>query len=705
MTDRTTVTTALATIGDTGWATIPGYGKSTFLADVDFGASPSKSGTYNSGAIAAAHIAAAVAGGTVLLSTPGIYLLNGSPPVIGSNVSFIGPGGRAVILRNDPANGAYRPMLVTPNVSPTTGLGIAGAAVTITSSGSTATMTWAAHGKTVGDHIGVAGANETGYIGVFRVETTADANTLTYFCDEAPSATPATGTISAWTATVNVRVEGLTFDYNNTALSGVDANTRHAIITAHCFNPQFINMRMENVSKYAIYPVNSKDLWVERLELQTASDGLHIGGVSGATVTQVSGYSGDDFLAFLSAEGPGSQYNLGAWHKFPHRGVDVRKVVPRNSGAACVKITGNDHPYRDFTFDQMYGSCASNYFTIAEDTGAFALTGAPNIDSIKATNCRPVNFQSTGKLFSILANTLNTSGVIKRFEVSKSGYVGQGGQTFMLMGSGGTGTYTINDLIFDDCDVDPTIQTSNTGGISVNSKGVVGTLHMTRLRNSGVNANFKWLLNDGAIGAIHADQSTMPNGNGFLISMSSTGTGNTDIHLNNINTQCTNNPISMQHGAGRTVNVFSKNWRHRNSTAISLNGAGTTNLYGEILTTNAPVGIAGGAVVNNQMERSVQAVAFAAAITPDLGLGCILNIALLTGTITINNPSNVPASGVEVVVNFLDGGAVADVVTWGANWIFATAWTTVGQAAGKKSSLTFKSDGTKMIAQSANSWY
>ena len=102
----------------------------------------------------------------------------------------------------------------------------------------------------------------------------------------------------------------------------------------------------------------------------------------------------------------------------------------------------------------------------------------------------------------------------------------------------------------------------------------------------------------------------------------------------------------------------------------------------------------------------MQAVAFAATITPDLGLGCILNIALLTGTITINNPTNVPANGVEVVVNFLDGGNVADVVSWGVNWIFSTAaWTTVGQASAKKSSLTFKSDGSKMIAQGANSWY
>lgn len=67
----------------------------------------------------------------------------------------------------------------------------------ITSSGTTATVTTTAnHGWSDGDFVTIAGANETAYNGQFQI-TVVTATTFTYTCASTPSATPATGTITA----------------------------------------------------------------------------------------------------------------------------------------------------------------------------------------------------------------------------------------------------------------------------------------------------------------------------------------------------------------------------------------------------------------------------------------------------------------------------------------------------------------------------
>lgn len=65
--------------------------------------------------------------------------------------------------------------------------------VTITRSGSTATVTHTAHGMLTGDKVVIRGANEHEYNGVYTI-TVSDANTYTYTVSGTP-ATPATGTI------------------------------------------------------------------------------------------------------------------------------------------------------------------------------------------------------------------------------------------------------------------------------------------------------------------------------------------------------------------------------------------------------------------------------------------------------------------------------------------------------------------------------
>ena len=68
--------------------------------------------------------------------------------------------------------------------------------VTITRSGTTATVSLTAHGYSVGSKITVAGANEVAYNGNFTVTVVGSANAFNYTAASTPSASPATGTVT-----------------------------------------------------------------------------------------------------------------------------------------------------------------------------------------------------------------------------------------------------------------------------------------------------------------------------------------------------------------------------------------------------------------------------------------------------------------------------------------------------------------------------
>ena len=100
-----------------------------------------------------------------------------------------------------------------------------------------------------------------------------------------------------------------------------------------------------------------------------------------------------------------------------------------------------------------------------------------------------------------------------------------------------------------------------------------------------------------------------------------------------------------------------------------------------------------------------QSVAYAASITPDFSSGTLVIVGALTGGITVNNGTNVPAEGLLVAFSFVQDGTGGRAVSWGANYVFPTAWTNTGNTASKKSRILFQSDGTNLVAVGANSWY
>ena len=78
--------------------------------------------------------------------------------------------------------------------------------VTITSSGTTATVTHSSHGLQTNDWVRITGANEANYNGTFQITVTGT-NTYTYTL-QASESSPATGTIVCTGAVINATTTG-----------------------------------------------------------------------------------------------------------------------------------------------------------------------------------------------------------------------------------------------------------------------------------------------------------------------------------------------------------------------------------------------------------------------------------------------------------------------------------------------------------------
>ena len=103
-------------------------------------------------------------------------------------------------------------------------------------------------------------------------------------------------------------------------------------------------------------------------------------------------------------------------------------------------------------------------------------------------------------------------------------------------------------------------------------------------------------------------------------------------------------------------------------------------------------------------ERRVQSVASSATPALNCDLGGVVTFTATAGS-TWGAPTNVPPAGRRVTVVITQDGTGGWAISWNAAYQFPTAWTNTGNTAGKISSITFVSDGTKLVAQGANSWY
>jgi hypothetical protein len=97
--------------------------------------------------------------------------------------------------------------------------------------------------------------------------------------------------------------------------------------------------------------------------------------------------------------------------------------------------------------------------------------------------------------------------------------------------------------------------------------------------------------------------------------------------------------------------------------------------------------------LTSRLAPPLQAVAYASSITVDTLDGEVVNVGALTGSITINAPTNA-ATGQKLTFIFTQDGVGGRTVTWNA--VFKVAWTPTTTAS-KINTITFIYDGTSWI--------
>lgn len=656
------------------------------LIETDDGARPALRldlGTTNDTATATANTAAIqaalTAGGLVQITTPGTYYINATLTIYSNTHLILGAG---VVLKL--ASGSKCTML--KNAAQTA----ATSTVTMTSSGLTVTVAWTAHGKSVNDYVAFTGANQAEYNGVWRVVSVPDANTLTFTAENTPSATPATGTITARAADSNITISGGTWDYDSANQSGTaDTIAKMGIVLAYVFNPKVRDQVWYNASKYCIFISGYQDAEVQNIRVPASnSDGVHFCGPGRGTVCRnISSSGGDDVVAFTC--GDYSQYEI-------TRGEFTRALVEsiwcNNSSVAAIKITGGAGPrLRDIIIRGVYGVCQSQPITVIEDTAGGATLTQTRIEKMLVEDLRCVTSNTT--THSIFVSNASQVDLLM---VKGANFAPLGSQYYVYASS----TATIVKLIIDGALIDAS-GGSSCGLVSQASTATITDIDVRGLRVTASQANAQILQINGTTTIAAISESTYASAGGQLFRVNSTA-GAVALQVSNVYTLNTNNPIDFR----RACDLYAINWRHAGSTPININGSGTYNLRGRVVTTAAAtVGIAGGATVNNELEKAAQSITSAASITPDLGVGCAVTVTALAAGITVNNPSNVPAANTPVDIAFTQNGTGGFNVTWGTNYLFPTAWSNTGNTANTASRIRFISDGTKLVAQGANSWY
>lgn len=518
-------------------------------------------------------------GGSFTLMAPGTYLLDNSLKIYSNSTLTLGYG---VTLKNDSAkNKVFRPLLVGSLYS------VAGTAIAITSSGTTATVTWTNHGLAINDWVAIAGAVETSYLGVFSIASVPTANTFTYVMSEAASATPATGTVLGWVADHDIAIRGGIWDYNEANLNGSDTIIKMSLVLPHIANLEIRGGTFLNAEKYCIFPINVRNIVLDNLRFDTPSDGIHFNGVNGAEISDIAGQVGDDLVALLSSEGS-LTYTLGAWQKFPTRAVTIRNIRGDNCLQSGVKITGGDHFYQDIVIDGVFGVFGNSPVTIFEDI-PFALS-CPNIDSIILKNIRPDAWSTT--LGCVRYVTSAGSGTIKRMEIHGIQAVLAGSQKLVDIRSLGAGIATVGHLVIRDLAYDGAALTGSGGGIVLSSNAACDFMEIDGFRMEGSSTNNSLVQSDGSLTRAALNNGLTHSGNGFFFRVNS-GAGACDLYLSNVNSRTTNNPVQFL----RACNLFASNWVHAGSTCININGTGTYNLRGGVTSANTHIAIAGGASV------------------------------------------------------------------------------------------------------------
>jgi hypothetical protein len=193
----------------------------------------------------------------------------------------------------------------------------------------------------------------------------------------------------------------------------------------------------------------------------------------------------------------------------------------------------------------------------------------------------------------------------------------------------------------------------------------------------------------------------------FHIDSTQSASGST-IQLISEYTKFDNLTKSVNIGPGNAgVSLFKPECPNLAAAITFVGGYGTFDLPDNLDSTSV-VSATTPAIAVNLSRVGTQQPVFAAAFTPDFGLGSFtIEVGTLTAAIAVANPvaGSFPAKGVRVCMIFRQDTTGGWAVTWGTNYVFPVAWSNAGNTANKKSTIEFISDGLKLIAVGQNVWY
>lgn len=265
----------------------------------------------------------------------------------------------------------------------------------------------------------------------------------------------------------NISIEGGTIDINgtnNTSVGVWPAWNGSGVLLIRCTGVLIRNIKGVDSPKFVWQLAGCSDVIVENLTFNTTSDGVHVNGpASNVRVSGVSGYCGDDMVAFCCNEYP-SSLTIAAGNISE---VVVEKIRGVSTGKALVKLlAGAGVNLRRATVRDIKGSTVGSSAVVCnEDAGQANTTGRDLSEiSIADVDCStPVGYAAiqaggvAGSVYAIdnlfiRAGGLNCAGVmaygvLESLSLSRlatdSGYIGN-----VIDNSNAA---TITDLVVRDC--------------------------------------------------------------------------------------------------------------------------------------------------------------------------------------------------------------------------------------------------------------
>ena len=246
------------------------------------------------------QLALDVGGSVNVVASGEVYI--SSELVMGDNTTFyVGP---ETIIKS--SAGTNKPVIISSSVR------ASGNLVNLSwSAGYDATVTFASHGKKVGDYVWLYGDSESPYRGVFAVKTVIDSNSFIVRLIRVPSASPGS---QVWLKTPNIgqRIicDGV-INYNATENNSASGVNNFAVIMAGV-SPTIERANFIDVKKYCVCIGAALRPVVKNIHaIKTNSDILKLyGPIFGGVVDMISGVCNDDGVSIQPKEPPAySQYD------------------------------------------------------------------------------------------------------------------------------------------------------------------------------------------------------------------------------------------------------------------------------------------------------------------------------------------------------------------------------------------------------------